>query len=67
MTTGTTTELKIAMCLDIKKNNKFAHSPLIFGHISLPSVHYHDVNPRQFSSFVEEVTKDNGQIRLLNF
>lgn len=55
------------MCLDIKKNNKFAHSPLIFGHISLPSVHYHDVNPRQFSSFVEEVTKDNGQIRLLNF
>lgn len=31
------------MCLD-KQNNNFAHSAQFFGHISLPSVHDHDVN-----------------------
>lgn len=31
------------MCLD-KQNNNLAHSAQFFGHISLPSVHDHDVN-----------------------
>lgn len=43
MAKTTRTELKIVMCSD-KQNNNLAHSAQFFGHISLPSVHDHDVN-----------------------